>query len=303
MSLPQMPLSVIGGYLGSGKTTLINRILEEDHGLRLMILVNDFGAINIDKELLVSSDEDTLTLTNGCVCCTMGADLFMAIGRVLDRVPRPDHLIIEASGIADPARIADVAKAEPELCYRGIVTVVDGKLFNGLSSDRLIGPQICSQVSCSDLIFVSKLESLDEALSLKIGSLTSSPVILSDEVSVLNFLLLDGEEKRLRVCEKVDHPSYSAWFYEGEKTYSPKDIKKKLLARPSGIFRLKGVFRDPEGTSWSIQVVGTEANVTKTPIRQASDEHTTSIVAIGLKESFSVSEIDAWWNSSSSLYT
>ena len=78
-----LPLTVIGGYLGAGKTTLINRVLAGDHGLRLMVMVNDFGAINIDAELLASATEDRMELTNGCVCCTMGADLFLAIGDVL----------------------------------------------------------------------------------------------------------------------------------------------------------------------------------------------------------------------------
>jgi len=76
----RLPLTVIGGYLGAGKTTLINRLLTEDHGLRLMVMVNDFGTINIDADLLESADKDTLRLTNGCVCCTMGGDLFMAMG-------------------------------------------------------------------------------------------------------------------------------------------------------------------------------------------------------------------------------
>ena len=70
MSLPRLPLTVVGGYLGAGKTTLINRLLREDHGQRVLVMVNDFGAINIDADLLVSADGDTMTLTNGCVCCS-----------------------------------------------------------------------------------------------------------------------------------------------------------------------------------------------------------------------------------------
>ncbi|MDP5350234.1 MAG: GTP-binding protein, partial [Paracoccaceae bacterium] len=133
MSLPRLPLTVIGGYLGAGKTTLINRLLREDHGQRVLVMVNDFGAINIDADLLVSADGDTMTLTNGCVCCTMGADLFMAMGDALDRRPRPDHLVIEASGIADPARIATAARAEPDMAYGGIAVVVDAMHWGALA--------------------------------------------------------------------------------------------------------------------------------------------------------------------------
>ena len=80
-----LPVTIVSGYLGAGKTTLINRILGEDHQMRLMIIVNDFGAINIDAHLLASAEEDTIALTNGCVCCTLGEDLHHALDNALDR--------------------------------------------------------------------------------------------------------------------------------------------------------------------------------------------------------------------------
>ena len=151
-----LPLSVIGGFLGAGKTTLINRLLTADHGLRLAVLVNDFGAINIDASLLKSARKDTIELTNGCVCCTMSGDLFYAIGDMLDRTPRPDHVIVEASGIADPARIAAVALAERDLRYAGIVTVVDALNFPRYLADPRIADQVRAQITCADLLAVSK---------------------------------------------------------------------------------------------------------------------------------------------------
>ncbi len=147
----QLPLTVVSGYLGAGKTTLINQLLAERHGLNLMVMVNDFGAINIDQALISKQDKDVIALTNGCVCCTMGADLFMALGDALDRRPRPDHLIIEASGIADPMAIANTAIAEPDLSYAGIITLVDGASISDLLSDPLISPQVTQQISASDL--------------------------------------------------------------------------------------------------------------------------------------------------------
>jgi len=105
--MSRIPLSVISGYLGAGKTTLINRLLAEDHGLKLLVMVNDFGAINIDEALIAQSGEDAIALTNGCICCSMGADLYLAIGDILQRDQRPDHIVIEASGVAvsHPCRV------------------------------------------------------------------------------------------------------------------------------------------------------------------------------------------------------
>ena len=151
-----LPLTVIGGYLGAGKTSLINRLLAENHGLRLLILVNDFGAINIDASLIEAAEDDMIALSNGCVCCTMGADLFLAIGDILDRDQLPDHLIVEASGIADPSAIAQVALAEPDLEYGGIVTVVDAIEFDRLSQDTLIGAQVLGQVDVADVVLCQR---------------------------------------------------------------------------------------------------------------------------------------------------
>ena len=125
MSMAPLPMIVISGYLGAGKTTLINRLLRAARGQRIMVLVNDFGAINIDADLLQRAAEDTLTLTNGCICCTMGADLFLALGDALDRRPRPDLLVIEASGVAHPRNIAEAAKAEPDRFCRKIFLFSD----------------------------------------------------------------------------------------------------------------------------------------------------------------------------------
>ncbi|MBU3751789.1 MAG: GTP-binding protein, partial [Mycobacterium sp.] len=103
---PPIPVTVIGGYLGSGKTTLLNQALRQSGGQRITVLVNDFGTINIDGDLIAADDGDTITLTNGCVCCMIGSDLMTALWSVRDREDPPDHVIIEASGIADPAPIA-----------------------------------------------------------------------------------------------------------------------------------------------------------------------------------------------------
>ncbi len=288
----RLPLTVISGYLGAGKTTLINRLLAEDHGLKLLVMVNDFGAINIDAELLTSATEDTLTLSNGCVCCTMGADLFLAIGDVLDRSPRPDHLIIEASGIADPARIAQVAQAEPDLIYGGIVTVVDALTWPALSADAQIGAQVLGQVGAADLVCLSKAEEPQPALALQLGLQARAEVVDLRDIAALAPVLFGLEAGEVPASPAAVHRAYVAWQHTGAERMDHATLFAKLAARPEALFRVKGFVAQDDTSAWEVHCVGPTISVK--PLKSPQE---TRLVGIGLSERISIEEIAAWWAS------
>src|SRR3977135_878204 len=102
----QTPVTVLTGYLGSGKTTLLNRILTETHGKRYAVIVNEFGEIGIDNDLIVNADEEIFEMNNGCICCTVGGDLIRILGGLMRRKGAMDGILVETTGLADPAPVA-----------------------------------------------------------------------------------------------------------------------------------------------------------------------------------------------------
>jgi G3E family GTPase len=158
-----LPTVVLGGWLGAGKTTLLNHWLREAGGLRLAVLVNDFGEISIDADLIVGADGDVISLAGGCICCAVGSDLFGALRRMTERQPRPDLLLVETSGVALPAAVARTVRLVPGIEVRAVVVLVDGLAWHGHLRDRYVADTVRQQVAEADLLVLTKLDAADPA--------------------------------------------------------------------------------------------------------------------------------------------
>jgi G3E family GTPase len=156
----RLPVTVVGGYLGAGKTTLINHLLADPSSPRLAILVNDFGDINIDAALIEAHGGDTISLRNGCLCCSIGDDLGRALDTVLAGPNFVERIVVEASGVAEPARVAAHAGGWPGCAPGATIVVADAAQAQTKVRDKYVGRLIRNQLAGADVLLMNKCDLL-----------------------------------------------------------------------------------------------------------------------------------------------
>jgi G3E family GTPase len=160
----QVPITIITGFLGAGKTTLLNYILNNNHGMRIAVLVNDFGSVNIDSELIIGVEGESVSLSNGCICCTIRDDLLKAVLGVIQRENPPEYIVIETSGVSDPFAVAEtfmLPALRPFAAVDSIVTVVDAEQIRDLQGEQEV--LAMDQISAADIIVMNKVDLVDKA--------------------------------------------------------------------------------------------------------------------------------------------
>lgn len=256
-SPPRVPVTILTGFLGAGKTSLLNHILTSGHGKRIAVVVNDFGAINIDASLIENRDGDVVSLQNGCICCSLGDGLQVAAAQLVRRQPPPEHIVIETSGVSDPVEVAR-AFADPELQpyapLEGIVTVVDAELAPTLDGDMLRLAQY--QVLAADVAVLNKTDLVDDlgrtqarawvercAPRVRVVEAVHGHVPLELLFDIGGAVeLVKAERAKTSAGEHhLGHPPFDTYTYETDRPLPVQRLHSLLSQLPGTVFRAKGI--------------------------------------------------------------
>ncbi|MCP4085883.1 MAG: GTP-binding protein [Actinomycetia bacterium] len=260
------PVTIIGGYLGAGKTTLLNQLLAGDHGRRLAVLVNDFGSVNIDIDLIAAHDGDTISLQNGCICCSIADSLGDALDQVLELDPLPDQIVIEASGVADPAKIAHYGQGWPGCRLDAVIVLADAETIRTQSRDQFVGELVTRQLRGGDVVLLTKAdlvdpEGIDEVTAwLETVSGPNPQVLVISDGAVAPSLVLDLEVGPRKPGPEVGGPDLDGLF-ESTVIELPQPVSRTQLESfldrwPAGIIRAKGIVELDGGDHHVVQRVG-----------------------------------------------
>lgn len=238
--MTRVPLTVVGGFLGAGKTTLINHVLRAADR-RIGVLVNDFGAINIDAALIESRDGGTVALTNGCVCCEIGSDLGAGLLTLAGRDPPPEHVIVETSGVSDPWRVAQLALIEPGFSLEPIVVVVDAAALARQLDDRWVADTVRGQIMAADRVVINKA---GDAHALVRALRPDVPITETGDGAVDFDVLTFGDHatRRFHADAPPDHP-FPTWHYTPSGPFDRDRLRAVLLGLPPSVLRVKGFCR------------------------------------------------------------
>ncbi|MEM9564720.1 MAG: GTP-binding protein [Actinomycetota bacterium] len=252
-----MPVTVVGGYLGSGKTTLVNHLLRTATE-RVAVLVNDFGDVDVDADLIERDDGEVMALANGCICCSLVDGLASALVTIAEFEPRPDRLVIEASGVADPASVAAYGHG-PGFELDAVVVLVDAATIRSQAADKYIGDTVRGQLRAADVLVVNKVDLVDDgraaAVTGWLGELVDRALVVEASRARVDPAVLFGrlgdrspaDDAGARSTTPSSHAPadevYESWTWMSAAPLGGDAIEQLMASLPDAVVRAKGIVR------------------------------------------------------------
>lgn len=269
--MSSLPLTIVGGYLGAGTTTLVNHLLRNADGLRLAVLVNEFGALPIDGDLIESQSGNVISIAGGCVCCSYGNDLILALQDLAALDAPIDHVLLEASGVALPEGIAATVGLLRSFTLDGIVVLADAETIRSSAADRYMGDTITAQLRAADIAILNKADLVSEAA---MGGTcdwlrTSAPqcrIVTATRCALPPAVVLQSFLGRGRPASAALHHATCNLITEVlscTELVDPAAFAERLVA--AGCLRAKGFVKTTDGSLAVIQVVGTRFEIGSAP--------------------------------------
>lgn len=274
MAKPLIPVVIVSGYLGAGKTTLIREFLTNPQGLRATVLVNDFGQVNIDAELIAETGADTIALTNGCACCSIGDDLLGAANAAM--ASQPDLLVVEASGVAQPARMARLLRGVPGGEPARCLTVVNGARAQQLARDKFVAQLFEQQIIQAQAISLNRSK----------GALPSRFERLAHYGSLYDFIQADDSVQPQAEVRAGDMDVQFVQSIHQPPAMAEEAFQAWLLAKSPTLHRAKGVFpmRKPGGETLMARIDYVQGELSIRPLPERQFEPLGQVVVIAPKE-------------------
>lgn len=273
-----IPITTIGGYLGAGKTTLINHLLRHANGQRLAVLVNEFGALPIDEDLIEAEDEQLISIAGGCVCCAFGDDLMAGVTRLSQLDPAPDHVLLEASGVAIPGAIAASLSLVRDIDVGAVVVLADAETVQDAARDPYIGDTILRQLSDADLVLLTKTDLVLDLAPVTdwLASHTRAGIVPIVQ-GVVSLDVIVGPDPGTPQPGSHADLDYDSLVLTPTPAPDVRALCEALATGPYGVLRAKG-FVESAGAMWLLQVVGQRFDLTP-----AAPGSSPGLVCIGLK--------------------
>ncbi len=288
--------TVIGGYLGAGKTTLLNNILQNSQDRRIALLINDFGEINIDAGLIKSQTEAQINLTNGCVCCSLSDGFHEAIEQLASASFPPQHIIVEASGVADIFNLSQYGYS-PQMTLDGVVIVADAETVVAKANDKYVAQTVRRQLAAADLIVLNKIDlvtrdKVKDVTKWLTENFPAATIIEAEAGRVPSALLLGIHDKHADPGNLDPghhaHEQYSTWHFHSGHTVTNNSLTEFVAQLDESVVRAKGFALLEGGTCVQFQLVGSRREISPYP----SPAEGISVVAIGLRGVLDLAALD-----------